>query len=135
LHPGIKTIVRRADFESTVSFETISHQIYKILIVIDDQQFLATAFQGIRWDTIVFHEDKQMVSRDPTETASGNSESFQCSVVKTTDDRLLADFANLGSFASGKDCFCTGHGTQPSLLNIHPKSAWQVYPVTPTKLA
>ncbi|MFM8572631.1 MAG: hypothetical protein ACKOAU_13645, partial [Pirellula sp.] len=47
--------------------------------------------------------------------------------------RLLADFANLGSLAGGKDCFCIGHGTQLSLLNIHPKSAWQVYPVTPTR--
>jgi hypothetical protein len=32
---------------------------------------------------------------------------------------LLADFANFGSLASGKDCFCSGHGTQPSLLNAH----------------
>jgi len=135
LHPGVKAVVGGSDFEATVAFESISHQIYQILIVIDDQQFLSTAFQCIGWNAVVFHEDEQMIAWNPTKPASRNSEALQCSVVETTDDRLLADFANLCSLACREDCFCIGHGTQPSLLNIQPKSACQVYPVTLTRFA
>jgi hypothetical protein len=135
LHPGVKAVVCGSYFEATVSLETVSHQIHEVLIVVDDQEFLSAALQSIGRDPVVLHEDKQVVSRNPSKATPRYSESFQGSVVKATDNRLLAHLANLGSLARREDCFCIGHGTQPSLLNTQPKSAWQVYSVTLAKTA
>ena len=48
------------------------------------------------------------ITRNPPETAAGDSESFQSTVVKAADNGLLANLADLGCFARCKHGF-RGH--------------------------
>ncbi len=98
-HPGIKTVVRRLYVEPLVLEERIGHQFYQAFVVIDDQHLAAAAFESVRRDAVVAHERKQLFAWNAPEPAAGNAKSLQRSIVKATDDCLLADFADFCSLA------------------------------------
>jgi len=100
LHPCIKTVIGRAQFKPAVPLECIRHQIDQVLVVVDDQQLLLAAFQGIRRDTVFFHEVVEMVARDSAEPTPWNPKPLERPVVKATNDRLLTYLADLGRFPS-----------------------------------
>lgn len=115
LHARIEAVVGGADFEAAIAFEGVVHQVHQVLIVIDDEQFLLAAFEGVGGDTVVLHKNEQLIAWNPAKTAAGNSEAFQRSVVEATNDCLLAHLANLGGLAGRKNGFCAGHwGIHPS---------------------
>ncbi len=58
-----------------------------------------SAFQSVRWDSIVSHEDVQLVARNPAESASRYAKTRQRTVVEAPDDRLLANVTNPSRFA------------------------------------
>jgi hypothetical protein len=135
LHSRVKAVVGGSDIESAISGKRVVHEVDQILVVIDDQQFLLAAFQGIGRDTVVFHEDKQLIAGNSSKPASWNAESFQRPIIKTTDNRLLANLADLGSLAGSENRFCVRHSgiilpecSLPSRRRVA-KLARSVYPL------
>lgn len=117
LHTCVEAIVGGSNVESPVAFEGVVHEIYQILVIVNDQQLLLSAFKGIGRNTIVFHEYKKLISWNPAESASGYTKAFERSVVKASYDRLLAHLAYLGGLAGRKNSLCAGHLGEPSFLN------------------
>src|SRR5581483_3667842 len=59
----------------------------------------ASRSRGLGRDAVVLHELVQGLARDAAEPRPGDAEALELAVVEATDDRLLADFADLGGFA------------------------------------
>ena len=100
LHPCIKTVVGRSQFKSAVPLKCIRHQIDQVLVVVDDQQLLLAALQGIGRDAVFFHEIVEVVARDSAKPTPWHPKTFQRPVVEATNDCLLTDLADLGRFPS-----------------------------------
>ncbi len=103
-HTGIETIVGGFDIEASVALECIEHQLYKLLIIVDDQKLTLATLEGIGGDAIVAHETIKFVPRNASEPAAWDSKALQGAVVEAANNGLLTDFADLGCFACGEYC-------------------------------
>jgi hypothetical protein len=85
------------------------------LIVVNDKQLPLAAFEAHAVGMPLSRMKANNSSRDPAEPATGNAKSLQRAVVKTADNRLLADLTNLGRLACGVDRLRT---------HMKPSSSW-----------
>ena len=74
-------------------------------MIVNNQYLSLAALQRVRRYPIVFHERKQLFSRDSSESASGDAKSLELARVETANDGLLTDLTNLGRFPRGEDRF------------------------------
>ena len=75
------------------------------LVVVDDKYFALAAIKSIGRNAVVAHERIELIARDAAEAAAGHTKTFELARIEATNDRLLADFANLGGFAGCEDGF------------------------------
>ncbi len=64
-----------------------------------------TTFEGVGWDTVVFHEDETADPEGFVEIGFQGREILLASVVEATNNSLLANLANFGSLAVVKTVF------------------------------
>ena len=91
----------------------IDDQFDQILIVVDDENLALAAIEGIGRDAVVAHERIELIARNAAEAAARHAEALQLAGIEATNDRLLADLANLGGFASGEYSFHTLNHPSP----------------------
>src|SRR5690606_19059552 len=92
----------RLDLKPTVAVEHINEQLDDLGIVIDDEDAAFAAFEAVRRDAVVLHEGDQGIAGNPPEPASGDSKSLQPARIKTADDGLLRNLADVSRFAGGE---------------------------------
>ena len=121
-HAGVEAVVDAADLETPVALQHVGDQLDQLLVVVDQQHLPLAAFQGVGGDAVVPHEHVELLAGNAAETAAGHAESLQLSRVKTANDRLLADLADLGRLAGREHCL---HVILPSLClaGLRPASA------------
>src|SRR5439155_22634149 len=98
-HAGVEAVAGDADLEPAVFIKHLDDQLDQLGVVVDEQDLALAAFEGLGRDAVILHELVQGLPRDAAEPRSGHAEALELSVVETTDDGLLADFADLGGLA------------------------------------
>src|SRR5262249_14412339 len=98
-HAGIKAGGGDLHLEAAILFEELRHDFNEFGVVIDEQDLSASAFESVGRDAIVLHEFVKHFARDAAKSRPRYSEALELPVVEATDDGLLADLANLCSFA------------------------------------
>ena len=98
-HAGVETGGGDLDVEAAIFFEELGHDFDQFDVVIDQQDLTATAFEGVGRDAVVLHELVEHFARDAAKARPRDPKALELPVVEATDDGLLADLANLRSFA------------------------------------
>src|SRR5262249_26275433 len=100
-----EAVGRDAHLEAAVLLEHVGHQLEQVGVVVDQEHLALAALQRVGGDAVVLHELVQGLAGDPAEAGAGDAEALEVAVVEATDDGLLADLANLGSFAGRENSF------------------------------
>ena len=103
--PASKPLLTRADFEAAVLFQHVDDQFDQFLVVVDDQHLALAAFQGVGRNAVVAHEREQLLARNAAEPAARHAKALELAGIEATNNRLLADLADLGGFAGGEHSF------------------------------
>src|ERR1043166_4082095 len=98
-HAGVEAGGGDLDLEAAVLFEELRHDFDELSVVVNEKDLAAARFERIGRDAVVLHELVQHFARDAAKARPRDSEALELPVVKATDNGLLADLANLGSFA------------------------------------
>ncbi len=100
---GVIARVGGLDLKSAVAFQHVDEQFHNFRIIVHDQDFLLAAVQGIRRNAVVLHECDQGIARNSAEPAARHAKAPKPAAVKTANDRLLRNLADLRSLAGGEN--------------------------------
>ena len=102
--PGVVTGGGGLDLEASIAFEDVDEQLHNFRIVVDDKNFGFAVIKDVEWDAVVLHELDERFARNPPEATAGNAEALEATTVKATNDGLLRDLADVGSFSRSEHC-------------------------------
>ena len=103
--PASKPLLTVADLESPVAIQDVGNQFDQLHVVIDDQHLPLAAFQGVGGDAVVAHEHEELFAGNAAKTAARHAKTLQLPRIKTANNGLLRDLANLGRFARREHSF------------------------------
>src|SRR5262249_14338967 len=99
--------------------QLIDDQFDQILIIVNNQNLALAAIERVGRNAVVAHERIKLIARNSAEAATRHAEALKLPRVETTDNRLLTDLADFGSFAG---CEYGFHVLKPPLSLVDGKT-------------